>query len=201
VIIGLAGAHRVGKTTLAIAYASSAKIRLLTTSVSASLAKAGFNARSALTLSERLEAQTLVLEDCIQLWSAQEELAITDRTPLDLIAYTIGEVTMSRASNLMEDEALEKALGDYVDKCLAAADKYFAKIVVVQPGIKIVNDAKSAAASRVYISHINHIIAGLAVEHDHHIMPTCCLSLASRVQYLKTVASSDLYLPERYLAM
>lgn len=193
-LIGLAGAHRVGKTTLAKAYAKSVGVEFAQTSVSDSLKRAGFDARSSLTLSERLYAQEIALEDCIALYERSESGSIVDRTPLDLAAYTLSEVTMHRAVNLAEDVNLDRRFEAYIGRCIRAALVYFSDLVVVCPGIGLTDAAKSAAPSIAYIDNIHYTVMGLATSVHAVILPDRITNLQNRVDWLKTNTTKDNYL-------
>jgi len=198
-LAGLAGAHRTGKTTLAREYAKRHDATFLKTDVSKSLASMGFTARDSLSLSERLQVQEIALNDCIAVWAQAKGECITDRTPLDLAMYTISEVTMGRANNMVEDyDATDYLLELYVERCLHAAEKYFGNIIVVQPGIKVVDDAKSAAPSKSYILNLSLTILGLANVSSSHIMPKDILQIEDRVVYCRNLLTHGMYSIESF---
>lgn len=162
--IGLCGAHRTGKTTLARAFAEGSKIAFVETRTSAVFARMGFDPQADYDFRTRLQIQEEILNDAIALYQKQEGGWITDRTPLDMLMYTLSEV---QRNNL--DEQDEKALLKYTARCIATVNLYFSMVMLVQPGIELVADVSKAPINPAYIEHLNSLIMGLMV--DERIQP------------------------------
>ena len=159
-MIGLAGAHRTGKTTLARAFAEKAKLTFVETSTSAIMREAGFDPRQPMTTRERLTVQRIVLERTVRdHYRKAPGSAICDRTPIDMLAYTLADI---RGDSLSAEE--EKDLKAYAVDCYMAANHFFAAILLVQPGIPIVDAEGKAAPSAGYMEHLNSLILGLLLD-------------------------------------
>lgn len=160
-MIGLLGAHRVGKTTLARKVSEDLGIPFVETKLSDVFTMMGLNPADKLTFAERMAVQKLALGHCEQKWAAEPETFITDRTPLDFIAYTLAEVGRWNMS-----EAADKMVLDYISDCIKAANRFFSMVLLVQPGIQLVYEPGKAALSRAHIEHLNTIMLGLMTRRD-----------------------------------
>lgn len=182
-MIGLLGAHRVGKTTLAKAYAEKHKISFLETNVGGIMAKYGFKFREPMTFDKRLDMQETVLMEVTQLYKGAPGNSITDRTPLDFIAYTMAEVTGESVP-----AELEERYERFINECYAITNYFFSVLTLVQPGIPVVDEPGKASLSLAYREHLNTIFLGILaservkVAHWHYRRET--LDLETRVQNL-----------------
>lgn len=159
-MIGLAGAHRTGKTTLARAYAEKHGLEFVQTSASEVFKEFGMNPATRYAFDTRLTIQEEILKRFDQQYAAVgARPAITDRTPLDMLAYTMAEATQDH----VPDE-LQPRFKKYVQNCIDVTNKRFGVLLVVQPGIKIVAEEGKAALNDAYIEHLNSIILGLSVD-------------------------------------
>lgn len=181
-MIGLCGAHRTGKTTLAKAYALKSGSTFLETSVSAINRELGFDLNKEHNFGERLAHQEVILEriDGIYAKHAGEDV-ITDRTPLDMIAYTMAEAINDRVAK--EDQARFKR---YVQKCIDVTNRRFGILMLVQPGIPVIAEEGKAAPNLAYIDHLNQIILGLTVDERvrpiHFYVPRNVVGLKERIE-------------------
>lgn len=156
-IIGLTGAHRTGKTTLAKRFAEVAGYRFVETSVSATFKKHGMDPRVDYPVSQRLWIQRQILQDLTEIYQANRHFVVVDRTPVDLAAYMLADITRQSV-----DPYTDKEVMAYVDECLALTKKFFDAVIIIQPGIPIVEDETKAPATESYMEHINVICLGLA---------------------------------------
>lgn len=155
-IIGLTGAHRTGKTTLAKAYAEAHGLSFMETPVSAIFAELGFHPGVPMTFKERMDVQEVVLERLEAIYkTATVTGAITDRTPLDMIAYTMADAI---GDTVPEDQ--QQRFANYVQKCLDVTNKYFSTLVLIQPGVGLVPAEGKAALNLAYIEHLSMLILG-----------------------------------------
>lgn len=156
-MIGLCGAHRTGKTTLARLYAKQAGIEFVETSVSAINKELGFDLTKEHTFAERLDQQYTILERVDAIYARHAgKTVIVDRTPLDMISYTMAEAINNRVSDEDQDR-----FAQYVQKCFDITNKRFGVVVLVQPGIEITDADGKAVPNRAYIEHLNTLILGL----------------------------------------
>lgn len=194
--IGLAGPHRTGKTTLARTYAEKADLAFVETSTSAIFRELGFDPKVDYDFATRLYIQRKVLEDMNRKYCTAERLFITDRTPLDALAYTLADVQRANVT----DGALVKELADYQRDCFDVLNRHFAMVMVIQPGIPLVEEEGKAPLNEAYIEHLNFLIMGMAVSSKvrckHFQMPRHIIDLDDRVSALNHSAKRvyDTYL-------
>ena len=177
---GLTGAHRVGKSTLAKAFCEKHKWTFLETSASAIFKELGYDPAVTYDFDTRLTIQEEILARFDKQYGASLAAALTDRTPLDMIAYTLGDV---QGLTLQGDQ--EKRLQRYVDDCFDVMNKRFALVLVVQPGIPLVAAEGKAAMSEGYIEHLNHLVMGITVAErmkvPHFYLPRHMTAMNERV--------------------
>lgn len=156
--IGLCGAHRTGKTTLAREYAKLSGCPYVQTGASKTFARLGLNPAVDYGLALRLQIQQEIMLDLRESYlSVPSGKFITDRTPIDMAAYTIADVTRANLS-----PELRRDYQAYLDQCIEITNEFFDLLVVVQPGIKIVNEEGKAGDCPVYMEHLNAMCLGFA---------------------------------------
>lgn len=181
--IGFCGAHRTGKTTLAQQLSSQLGLKFVATSTSAVFARHGLNPAAGLDSRTRLWIQGKILENAQQSWAlAPAEGFVTDRTPIDFIAYTLADV---QGHTEIRFTALER----YLEQCFEALDKYFQQLFVVQPGIPLIEEEGKAALNPAYIEHLNSLALGLVYDPRQRcpraVLPRRILELNSRVDWVR----------------
>lgn len=184
-MIGLCGAHRVGKSRLAREFAEKHKLEFVETSASAIFKELGYDPAVTYDFSTRLTIQEEILKRFDQLYAkhTKQDLAITDRTPLDMLAYTMAEAVGNTVSE-QDQERFKK----YAQSCIDVSNKRFAVLLVVQPGIKVVAEEGKAALNNAYIEHLNSLILGLSVDERiksaHFYIPRHMLDMGERIAAL-----------------
>jgi len=179
--LGLCGGHRTGKTTLAQAIAAQKNIPFVKTDTSGVFKKFGLDPSLAMDFDTRLMIQHHILAAAIAIWEQESKSFISDRTPIDMMAYTIGDIQGKTEVNFDE-------LADYLNLCFAATNKFFQQLVIIQPGIPLVYEVGKAALNLAYIEHINILVMGLCS--DRRLQsPVLCLdrstvSLEERIKSL-----------------
>lgn len=201
-LIGLVGAHRTGKTTLAIQSAAEFTIPYVPASVSSTFTRLGLSPRDQFTFPERLAVQFEVLKDAEVAWSEGAlDVSITDRTPVDMMAYTLAEVG---PYTLDANPGTEKRLTEYIEACKLATRRHFKSLVLVRPGIPIMDDLTKASPCPHYIDHLDAIMAGLVLDRalrcEVLILRREVLGIEDRIQYvgkaLKTLIKEHMLSPE-----
>ena len=152
--IGLCGSHRTGKTTLAKAISKQLKIPFIQTSTSEVFKQHGLHPAQPLDFKKRLWIQHRVLEAATRIWPIESGHFITDRTPIDFIAYTLADIQGATQVDFVELEI-------YLTHCFEVTNQFFTQIVVLQPAIELIYEEGKAALNRAYIEHLNLIIQGL----------------------------------------
>ena len=152
--LGLCGAHRTGKTTLAIAISSHLNIPFVRTTTSQVFAQLGLDPAEPMDFQTRLFVQNQVLDAAEQVWQESASPFISDRTPIDMIAYTLGDIQG-------KTEVDFDLLSQYIDRCFASTNQFFQNLAIIQPGIPLVYEEGKAALNAAYIEHINILVIGL----------------------------------------
>ncbi|ELS34776.1 MULTISPECIES: AAA family ATPase [Pseudanabaena] len=152
--LGLCGAHRTGKTTLAIALADRLHIPFVRTTTSQVFARLGLDPAEPMDFNTRLFVQNHVLDAAEQVWQDAATPFISDRTPIDMIAYTLGDIQG-------KTEVDFDLLNQYIDCCFASTNQFFQNLAIIQPGIPLIYEEGKAALNAAYIEHINTLVIGL----------------------------------------
>lgn len=185
-MIGLAGAHRVGKTSLARAFAEKHGLEFVETSASAIFSEMRLDPAATYDFSTRLTVQEEILKRFDALYASHigTDLAITDRTPLDMLAYTMAEAI---GDTVMAED--QKRFKRYAQACFDVTNKRFGVLLVVQPGIEIVPAKGKAAANAAYIEHLSSLILGLSVDERvkaaHFYIPRYMVDMDERIGALE----------------
>lgn len=158
--IGICGAHRTGKTTLAKALAKSLGISFVEIGTSQIFVMNGLKPDRKMCIDTRLRIQRQILNHACNVWFEIDEPSyICDRTPIDMMAYTLADI---QGRTLSGDQ--EEILAKYLEDCREATERYFSQLVLVPPSIPIVPDEGKASLSNGYIEHIHALCSGLAHE-------------------------------------
>lgn len=130
-IYGLTGAHRSGKSTLARKIADDMGLHFLKIETAEVAKRHGFNPVAPMTYAQRTELQQILFDDfCKQLEEAPRPV-ITDRTPLDHIAYLLCETTMLSGQELTAEQMAK--LDAFIGRALDYTTTAFDAIVCLAP--------------------------------------------------------------------
>ncbi|WP_354734565.1 AAA family ATPase [Acinetobacter nosocomialis] len=164
-IFALCGSHRTGKTTLAQEFAKVSGAKFIPTSITRLQKEIGFNsANQSYSFDERMKVQEYLIERLNDIYEANYTVdAVADRSPIDLMAYALihagPDITQEQSDRLMR----------YINRCAEVTRKHCVGVLLVQPGIELKEDAKSAVASVGFIEHLNSLIFGLI--NDERLSP------------------------------
>lgn len=118
---------------------------------------------------------------------AASNIWISDRTPIDLASYLIADV--QRGTFDGKAYQLPDMVNDYVRRCILTTNKWFATVVLVQPGIKTVEAIGKAQACSAYMEHLNLVQIGLMMDEGltarHYMIPRRYTGLEDRVEAVK----------------
>lgn len=156
-MLGLSGPHRSGKSTLAEAVSRETDIPLVLTSSSAVFRKYGVDPSKPMDFRTRLKIQNEILDNAISVWSVENGVFITDRTPVCMLAYTLMDIKMDTDVDIEE-------LNKYATRCYDAVNMYFCGIFIVQPGIAIVYEEGKGSLNLAYLEALNTMILGVAAD-------------------------------------
>jgi predicted ATPase len=181
---GLCGSHRTGKTTLAAEFAATHGIRLVKTTTSEVFAANNLDPAAKMDFATRLWIQHKIVAEALKVWQQEDSPFITDRTPIDMMAYTLGDIQGDTEVDFTE-------LKKYLDYCFKVTNEVFSRLVILQPAIPLVQEEGKARLNRGYIEHLNLLILGLGNDErlrcPVHIIPRNVLDLTQRVQDVSRV--------------
>jgi len=151
------GSHRSGKTTLARDVAGRLGLFFHETSVSRLMQERGINMVEDMSIEKRLEAQEILLEAFAEQLNDIPSPFVSDRCPIDMIAYTLAEVGMHDSS-----KELGERIQAYTDHALEITAMHYDLIVVTRPLPSYEEDPTKPPMNPAYQSHIQFIIEGAA---------------------------------------
>lgn len=182
--IGLAGSHRTGKSTLARVVAKRSGIPFIKTTTTEVFARLGLDPAAKMDFATRLNVQRHILRAYRETWQNSHQPFITDRTPVDLLAYTFADI---QGDTKVNDDELEL----YVADCFAVTNRFFKSLVLVQPGIPLIYATGKAALNKAYIEHINALIIGFCQDArlrvSVQILPRGMTDLETRIEAIRTM--------------
>jgi hypothetical protein len=180
--IGICGAHRTGKSTLAEKLAHSAGIPFVQTTTSQVFAEAGLDPSQPMNFSTRLMIQQKVLSAGEAVWSSSKQPFVSDRTPIDMMAYTLADIQGTTVVDFPQ-------LSTYLQQCFASTNRFFRYLFIVQPGIPLIYAEGKAALNPAYIEHINTLIIGLCqdtrLSSKVKILPRSLIDLSERLAVIE----------------
>jgi hypothetical protein len=159
--IGLCGSHRTGKTTLAKEVAFKMELDFVQTSTSEVFSENGLNPSDPMDFNTRIWIQNKVVSAAEQVWRTAGGIFITDRTPIDMMAYTLADIVGS-------SEVDFTLLEEYLDHCFQVTDTIFSQLFILQPAIPLVYEEGKAALNRAYMEHLNVLMQGLCCDERLH---------------------------------
>lgn len=179
--LGLCGSHRTGKTTLAQKFSEGYGLPFVVTTTSDVFAENGLKPSSPMDFSTRLWIQDKIITAAEEVWSGCDTPFITDRTPLDMLAYTLGDI---QGIVTVEFAPLQT----YIERCIESTNRFFGALCVVQPGIALIAAPGKAALNLAYIEHLNTLVLGLCADEritvPYHLLPRATIDLGERCSFL-----------------
>jgi len=156
--IGLAGTHRSGKTTMAKAFAEDYGCDFVTISMTQIMADMGLEPADIQDVKTRLKVQHKAVEACDRVFTGRKTAFISDRTPIDVAAYTLGDAVQGFYGTEHDAEVLK-----LIDDCIDITNMAFAGVLYVPPSpkIKYVMEAGKPRPDDAYQAHIDVLVAGL----------------------------------------
>lgn len=177
--IGLCGSHRTGKTTLAKEIAEKTGLEFIETSTSEVFSRNGLHPSEPMDFATRIWIQNKVVSVAEKVWSDAQERFITDRTPIDMMAYTLADIDGTSSVDF-------PALEEYLEHCFRVTDSLFSHLFILQPAIPLIHEEGKAALNRAYMEHLNILMQGLCCDERLHcpvtVVPRDIIPLDDRVK-------------------
>lgn len=181
-MLGLLGSHRVGKSTLAKAFSESSGALNIQMNIGALQKELGYeSSNQSYDFDTRMEIQEYLLKRFSEIYTSFKGMgAVCDRTPLDLIGYTM----------LAVDDSLSDAQSDrlmrYVEDCINLTNEHFTAIVLLQPGVPLSTADTSAKSCPALMEKLNMIYLGAITDErtivPHFYIPRSMTSLEQRLR-------------------
>lgn len=191
--IGIAGAHRTGKSTLArtlslnLNSSTGNMLEFVPTHVSDAMIWRSSNISPSdnLTFAERVILQQGILDHMQVVNAGAPDFAIFDRTPIDFVGYLMANIDTT-CSNLFTSH-VERFIAD----CLRLTSQSIDKIVILQPAIDVKPDAcktgKTYLSKPYQMAVNNHVIATCVkyISPDRYmIVPEHVMSTDDRLDFI-----------------
>ncbi len=186
--VGLCGSHRTGKTTMAETISCRTGIPFLRTTTAEVFKECGVDPSKPMDFGKRLWIQFHVLDAAEKVWSVNQGQFVTDRTPLDMAAYTLADIQGSTDVDVAE-------LDKYLTRCFEATNRFFDLLVLIQPGIPLVHEEGKAALNEAYLEHLNYLMMGLCnddrVQSQFFCMPRAVINIDNRADVILNLISGN----------
>jgi predicted ATPase len=154
--IGLCGAHRTGKSTLAAALAERLGIVQVPSPVSRIARSYGFDMDKDRRDDPRFFAMQQEILRELTMSVMQPSQFVSDRTPLDAAAYLLADVQANTGDDAWREEVLI-----YADRARMVTDKFYDFVFLVPPGIDFDPMDGKPGANLAYQEHHHLICRGL----------------------------------------
>jgi len=184
-LAGICGAHRVGKSTLAQEYVKRTGAQYVQSPATQVYRDLGLSTETTHDFETRLMVQEEILRRLDAAYAALDIVkpAVADRTPIDLLMYTLADVDGGKVP-----VHLEERLQRYITDCIGCINKRLSLLLLVQPGIPVVYEEGKASLSPGYIEHCNSLALGLVTDERirpaHFYIPRAMVDLGERTDAL-----------------
>jgi nicotinamide riboside kinase len=182
--IGFCGAHRTGKTTLAIAVAEKLKLDTTLSGTSAIVKQFGFNMAldNRLEVSNGLAMQQAILDALLE--GQVGDNFVADRTPIDCAAYLLADATASVGNAELHEEVMT-----YVESATRETFKRFDLLVLVPPALPFEAIDGKPPYNLAYQMHHHLLCRSLLLEREEWLataveLPLEVTGLQERVKFV-----------------
>lgn len=200
-VLGLVGTHGSGKTTLCEAFAAAHPgTTFIKTGVSDVYKAMGLDPKTRMTLERRMEVQEAVLSHLCEQWEkgllkhpGDEGWVITDRTPYDMIGYTLAEV--SGYDDISEE--LSGRVLNYILRCRLAAQAFdgFVHVPIALPMVADPTGKVRAASSLAYRVHLDMLMIKALEDGGENLYRVHGIDLRERIRCVERAFDTVAKLP------
>lgn len=186
VIIGLSGAQRTGKTTLAKAWSEKTGMPYVTISAGKVIASKGWECKDIRDPLVRIDIQAALVEECDRIFQGRKEPFISDRTPIDVAAYLLADMGQERLPLDRETQVMEM-----IEDCIDITNVCFGGLIICPPVLPYIEELGKPLENNAYQAHIHALILGLAgddrVNITHWYLGRKCLDMEVRLNAVGAV--------------
>ncbi|SFJ49303.1 AAA domain-containing protein [Sphingomonas sp. NFR04] len=163
--IGFAGAHRVGKTTLARAIAKLFDVPFLSSSAGVVAEIHGFDMERHNRLNTGTVMQGRIMDAMVGQIEASAALSkahggpvsyVCDRTPIDAAAYYLADASAAAGSPRVRDDCVQ-----YVESAISLTAQHFDLVILVPPAITFEPMDGKPPMNAAYQEHIHFLVRGM----------------------------------------
>lgn len=152
-----AGSHRSGKSTTAQIVAQRLGLPFIDSNVTKELLDAGFDQVGVLDLERRMECQVKRFELHMEKYLAAPRPCVTDRSPLDIAAYTLAEFSMHSSAELGNEAA------NLVNLCIKMTRLHYDMLIIPRPLPAYAVEPGKPPMNVGYQHHIQYLVEGMAM--------------------------------------
>lgn len=157
--IGLCGAHRTGKSTLAKLFSEVNDVPMIASSVSAIALRYDFHMdNDRRDVPSFREMQDTILTTLENSFRGQSDF-ISDRTPLDAAAYLLADMQANTGSPVFQEGVLR-----YIDRAVALTNELFDAVILLPPAIAFEPMDGKPGGNLAYQEHHHLLVRGLVGE-------------------------------------
>lgn len=160
--LAFSGPSSSGKSTLAREVAKICDLPYLAFPTTEIVAELGLSPVTSHAIEDRLRVQQHILDRFWEISQEHQRPFVTDRSPLDFVAYMLGEISMHSAS-----DELGQRVNAFVDEALMIADRSFLAIFTVRGLDFYEEDLKRPPANPAYHRHYEMLLEGAAHRLKH----------------------------------
>lgn len=196
-LFGLAGAHRSGKTSLAKKTAEDLGLHFHATSTTEVARSFGFDPVAPMSLEERVALQVALLHHHVKTLDKLPRPAIVDRTPADILAYTLAEIHM-QSHRVLSAQSLE-TVEQMKDVAIKALQMHYSHVFVISQLPTFEVDPTKAPFNRAFQSHHALLVEGIlsAAQEGLNYSLVRSTKWEERVDWLHDVIVKNLDLAEQ----
>lgn len=154
-MFALAGAHRSGKTTLAKALADKNGWEFVETNVSQVIKDSGVDVKADMPFAQRLDVQNAILHSMdVQFALRRGKTFVADRSPFDVVGYTLSEVLRST----LDDPAMLEKMDAHVRLARRLVYENLIAVMKVCPLYGTPTAEGKAQTNPYYMTHVDMAI-------------------------------------------
>jgi hypothetical protein len=168
-LYGICGPSSSGKTTLARQIAEDLGMDFYATNTNDVCRAVGIDPHAPMTLDTRLKLQMHIVQHHIEQIQILPRPLITDRTPLDMLAFLAAEFHMQ--SHLLADEETLECADMLAEACIDATAAHYDMLFYLGPLPTLTVDPTKPRppVNRIYQRHFALIVQGALLELDGHL--------------------------------